>query len=307
MNDLLKLVVRQDTIANHGNVMEKTIYLCDDYIGRDVTIMDFKEKLRRISNNDNVLGDGDDINEIIDSLLKNIGSLDSELRDDLIYSTFSKLISSKQVDDEKLKWILDEITDDSHLFYKINENDEKSVYTRTFSILIVASALARHRKCTLLNKSELHNIFNKVIKYCKLEKNYHGYDESYGWAHSTAHTADALDELAMCSEFDKDNLIKILDMVTLKICIGDYVYIHEEDERLVTAVINVIKRNEIPFDYLQQWISKLSNITALDDYMMNYAMKLNIKNFLRSIYFRINKEDISLNFKEVIVNTLDKL
>lgn len=126
-------------------------------------------------------------------------------------------------------------------------------------------------------------------------------------AHSTAHTADALDELAMCSEIDKDNLIKILDMVVLKICIGDYVYIHEEDERLVTAVINVIKRNEIPFDYLQQWIIKLSDTTERDDYMTNYTMKLNKKNFLRSIYFRMIKEEMPLNFKEVIVNTLDKL
>lgn len=269
--------------------------------------MDLKEKLKRISNNDYVFGNNDDINETIDLLLKNIGSLDSELRDDLIYSIFSKLISGMQIGDEKLKWISTIITDDEHLFYKISENDEKSVYTRTFSVLIVASALARHRKCTLFNKNELLDIFDKVIEYCNLEKNYRGYDESYGWAHSTAHTADALDELAMCSEIDRDNLTKILDMVALKICIGDYVYIHEEDERLVTAVINVIKRNEISFDYLQQWISEFSDIKPLDDYMMNYARKLNIKNFLRSIYFRIIKEDIYLNLENIIVKTLDTL
>lgn len=269
--------------------------------------MEYKKLLKAISRGDYEFDKVDNVDKIIDYMLDNIGNLDSKLRDDLIYSTFSKIITNSQISDEKLKWLISKIIDKRHLFYHINDNDKTSVFTRSFSVLVVACALFRHRKQTLFTKDELTNIFNKVIEYCKLENDYRGYVDVYGWAHSTAHIADALNQLAMCDEFKKNKLKIILSMVKRRVCIGTYTYIHEEDERLVTAVINIINRNEFSIDEIKKWISSFGEVTPINDYMMNYSMKLNIKNFLRSLYFRLYSKNKMNELQSIIVNILDEL
>lgn len=269
--------------------------------------MELRERLKLIACNNFELRQEDDLDLIIDLMLKDIGNLDPELRDDLIYYTFTKLIGSRQIDDEKLKWLMIKILDKDHLFYLINEDDEDAVYTRTFSILIVACVLINHRETPIFTRNEVKNIFDKVIAYSKLEKDYRGYVEGYGWAHSTAHTADVLDELAMCKEVEVEDLMLLLEMIKLKVCIGNYVYVHKEDERLVTAFMSIIDRDLVGLEYIKQWLNSFEAVENSSNPMENYAMKLNIKNYLRSSYFRLLKEGVSSDLQNHIVKLLDEI
>lgn len=250
-----------------------------------------KYQLKVIAENDYKLSSENNLDLLIGSMLNNIGSLDPELRDDLIYSTLSQLISSHQINDQQLKNLITSVMDENHLFYKINEEDDLAIYTRTFSILIVASALYRHREKAVFSPQEIKELFSKVVDYCKLEKDLRGYVEDYGWAHSAAHTADTLDELAMCSELSKEALDQLLEMIRFKVATGAYTYKHQEDERLVTAVMSIMGRNILGEEDLIDWIKSFDALAAYEEPMQNYAMQLNIKNFLRSLYFRLIKCD----------------
>ncbi|MTI71628.1 MAG: DUF2785 domain-containing protein [Firmicutes bacterium] len=75
----------------------------------------------------------------------------------------------------------------------------------------------------------------------KVKKDVRGYVKEKGWVHGDAHAADGLNELAKCKELNIKELKGILDVVKNKICINDYAYINEEDERMVTAVKSVLK------------------------------------------------------------------
>jgi hypothetical protein len=269
--------------------------------------MHLKNQLKIIQENNYIVPSSVDLDELINLMLENIGSLDSELRDEMIYTTFSNLIDNKAISNNQLRWLMERVMDEEHLFYKISEKDDQAVFTRTFSILVVALALYRHRQDKVFDDHDIQNIFDVVVRYAKLEWDLRGFVDPYGWAHSVAHTADALDELAMCSEINKEQLLSILELVKLKVANGTYVYTHEEDERLVTAVMNVMARQLLVEDALQEWLKSFNTVTPYEDYMKNYAMQVNIKNFLRSFYFRLLKSDEGGSIAETVMMILEGL
>lgn len=244
------------------------------------------------------------ITDIVFEMLRHIGNPDPDLRDELIYSILLNWIIYDNVIDDKLKEILDVVMDDNHLFYRIGENNTDSVFTRSFSALVVPLIIYRHRKQKLFNEEELINIFKKITRYFIEEKDLRGYVEGNGWAHSVAHTADALDELAMCNEIGYKELLYLLEIIQAKVCIGTKVYINEEDERLVTAIISILDRNLLSIEEVSRWIKSYSEIKDTGTYMNDYNMKINIKNFLRSMYFRILNKD---GFEEIVEKLKDTL
>ena len=48
----------------------------------------------------------------------------------------------------------------------------------------------------MLSEEQLYSVAEQVLEYVYLEEDVRGYVEGKGWAHSTAHAADALDALA---------------------------------------------------------------------------------------------------------------
>lgn len=80
---------------------------------------------------------------LIDAMLAEIGSVDPELRDHLIYSSFAKLILNDYLNQSLMAHILDVCLDPFHLFYKLGETDTDSVFTRSFSALVIALLLEK--------------------------------------------------------------------------------------------------------------------------------------------------------------------
>jgi len=274
-----------------------------------------KEELKRIKDN-NYLPEGDKSYFTLGlEMLENIGSLDPELRDKLIYSILYNWISNNRFTFKELKELFNISLDRSHLFYRLYDKDEDAVFKRTFSVLVIALIIDRHRKENFLSEEVLYEAKDKLIEYMLNERDVRGYVEVKGWAHSAAHTADALDELVQCICFNKADLIDILDSIKAKVCIGYYVYIDEESERMVTVVENAFNRKILSNSEIVGWLQefrienpKNSYIdNCLDSYIDNFHLKVNIKGFLRSLYFRLlEKEDSKFIIKEIkkILNRL---
>ncbi|GKX30909.1 membrane protein [Vallitalea longa] len=243
-----------------------------------------------------------DVNELILRMMDNIGSLDIELREKLINSTMYHLIMKNKIPDKKLIEVLKMSIDKNHLFFGIGEKGTDSVFTRTFSILLIPLILIKHRESNFLSKEEIKVVYVKVVDYFLKEKDLRGYVEHKGWAHSVAHAADALDDLALCSEIEYKELLYILEIIKEKVCISNYVYINEEDERLVTAVISIMNRGLISDKELCKWINSFSNYKKTGLYPEDDNLLTNVKSFLRSLYFRI----IKLENKKSLVEGIRK-
>ena len=264
-----------------------------------------KEQLMKIIYNDYELPKGYNLSEISENMLSNIGALDPELRDKLIYSTFHYWIIEKNFfTKEQLREILITSLDDNHLFLKIGNKGDDSVLTRAFSVLLIPLLLIRHKHDPFLNEEDKKMVIDKVLAYFEQEKDYRGFIENKGWAHAVAHGADALDEIAKSEFVSYNELSEMLGLIKNKVSIEDYVYVNEEDERLVTAVISLISRGIISDFELVDWIKSFRELTIPKTHPEYHHLIINIKSFLRSLYFRMLKEDEHKHFLKDIEETL---
>lgn len=266
-----------------------------------------KEKLTIIEEKKYLLENNDEYFSIALDMIENIGSLDSKLRDDLIYGTLLQWVTTGKFNFTQLEALLNISLDASHLFYKLESEDEDAVYKRTFSVLVVALVIYQLRREELLSESLAYQAKEKIIEYMLKEKDLRGYIEIKGWAHSVAHTADALDELAQYKGFNKADLLDILNVIKAKVCVNYYVYKDEESERLVNAVQNVFKRKMLSCIEITDWIQAFNIENSQLEHMEKYHLKINIKDFLRSLYFRLLEDESSKYILEEIIKVLKKL
>lgn len=130
-------------------------------------------------------------------LLNHIGSTDSYLRDELIYSAFGTwTLRYNVIDQEQLRSLLPIILNERHMLYNIGEKNTDSVFRRSFSILLLPLILITHRSQHFLTAPEIRQVKEKLIYFLENEKDLRGFVSEKGWAHSIAHAADALDDIA---------------------------------------------------------------------------------------------------------------
>ncbi|GKX68129.1 DUF2785 domain-containing protein [Inconstantimicrobium mannanitabidum] len=266
---------------------------------------ELKEKLTKIKNNNYILDGEESYFKLALEMMENIGSTDPELRDELIYGILFNWIIENKLVQEQLKELLSISLDKAHVFYKLGDNGEDSVFTRTFSVLIVALIIYKHNQEAFLSEEELHDVKDKLVEYMLKEQDIRGYVEVKGWAHSAAHTSDALDELAQCDCFNKEDLLDILNSIKIKACTGYYVYIDEESERMVNAIENSFKRKLLSESEIKEWLNGFTIKNAEYNYMQGFHSKVNIKDFLRSLYFRLLEQEEYKSIVEEIKNILN--
>ena len=268
-----------------------------------------KEKLQELAKNQFRLSENDDLSKLIPEMLSHIGSTDNYLRDDLIYSAFATwVLDHNAISHAQLRELLQKILGDQHIFYSIGERDTDSVFHRSFSVLLLPLVLIAHRSQPFLSKVEIIQVKEKLLQYLKEEKDRRGFVREKGWAHAIAHSADSFDDLAQCVEITEIDLQEILAAIRATISTHEIVYTHGEDERLVTAAIAVIKRSLLPESEIAQWIQGFENpVLETDSMPQGIMIRANIKNFLQSLYFRLDWEQMANKFSVPINQTLQKI
>lgn len=64
-----------------------------------------------------------------------------------------------------------------------------------------------------------------------------------GWAHSSAHTTDALNSIVHAKEIGRQELLEIMELIRYKICDEAYTYINNEEE-IVHALEQILDSYE---------------------------------------------------------------
>ncbi|MEK4236388.1 DUF2785 domain-containing protein [Paenibacillus sp. FSL H7-0714] len=244
--------------------------------------------LQRIEENDYELKSGEQLRDYVKLMLEYIGDPQPKLRDDLIYSTFYKWINEKQwFSDAELRELLLILLDEQHLFYYIGSKEDQAVFTRTFSVLIVALILQRHREQAFLASAEFTNVKEALIRYYEEELDLRGFMPEEGWAHAAAHGADALDELVLCSESDAAIREEVLAVIQRMLYNDQHIFSDEEDERIATIVATMIDHHLLPQQSIVDWIRNLEQCGGWPRSRGQYVARVNTKNFVRSLYFRL--------------------
>ena len=184
------------------------------------------------------------------------------------------------------------------------------MFNRAFTVLIIRIIVSYHVNTEeFLTEEEVTKVYKDVIKYMRSEKDTRGYVKEKGWAHAVAHGADALRGLALCNTIQRQELQEILEVIKEKVCITTSVYTHMESERMVTAVVNVIRRDLLTEEEIINWVKSFESIerpASLGDPIANYFLE-NTLRFLRALYFRMKYKSMSANIIEEIEKTSQNL
>ncbi len=254
----------------------------------------------------------DDENKVllVRSMIEHIGSTDSELRDNLIYNLFCQLILEKNQLDHKLLYDILEWCVSKTLFVGIGENGTDSVFTRSFTLLLIALILYRDNADNFLGDSMIFKTKDALIEYMILEKDLRGYVPEKGWAHSIAHAADAIDELVKNPNLARSSYHELVEVLWKTMFVSTSVYIHDEDERIIVPLLAMVSNGLNP-DILQSFIQGIPAALRLqkeqlseENYWFLYA---NSKTFLKSLYREMNSHSDLHLFVQSIDDCLRKM
>ncbi|WP_170958347.1 DUF2785 domain-containing protein [Bacillus pseudomycoides] len=253
--------------------------------------MDFKTQLKTLNNNIDQTLDIELLDELIDKMIANIGIIDPELRDELIYSIFEKWIRNDYLTKSQLQYLMKTCLSDNYLFYKIGEKNTDSVFTRSFSALVITEILSKDGEFCFLDKYLVLEGIEKSLKYLQKENDTRGYVDGKGWAHGIAHGADLLTAAIKHPKFSLEYVNECL--CTIKLCLfKDAQYIDNEDGRMIFILEALHDNKNIGECTFKNWI--ISLLTELKDMYKSeghslffFRRRTNIINFLKTLYFRI--------------------
>ena len=265
-----------------------------------------KERLLSIAQNNYRVLDGAEVWPLTVQMMYSLGSTDPVLRDKLINRVLGRW-TELYFDSQQLASLLNITLDEQHLFHGLGEQETDSVFMRSFSSLAIASFIARHRARPFLTAQAVNEILQKMSSYLPRERDLRGYVTDKGWAHAVAHAADALDELSLCPEVGEESLVDMLRVMRETIVGASVVFVDDEDERLVSAVLSAVQRQVLTKADITRWISSLVSFELPPTYQEWLRKRTNIKHFMRSLYFRLLYQGAIELFEPVLGQTLKEI
>jgi len=216
---------------------------------------------------------------------------DAELRDEFGYEILATWILAGHYPPDTLRAMAE--TQLAALAVGLGEKGTETVFGRSFATLILAAITYYDNHQPFLTDGEIHRMLDRALDYFAQERDLRGYVTGQGWAHSAAHTADWIDELALSRYAGADDLRRMLDALAAKMQRSDLVFLCNEDERLSVAAGSALRRMILPREAVTAWLAALPGV--LDQYPravrlidpQAQAAYLNTKNFVRSLYLRL--------------------
>jgi len=245
--------------------------------------------------------------QLLNDLLDNIGHLDSEIRDRLIYPCLAHLLHDKIFDNMLLVKITKELISNKYLTYDLENTEEYSVLRRSFTLLQLVILVYVHNRDGLFEDSLFENIYDNFMDYFGKELILTGYKKEVGWMHSIAHSADLFAQIFKSKELKENQAEEAMISIRDKFVISSYNYVSDEGERMTTAIVNLIKREILSQEFWLKWIADFETYPKVSDYPQVYILKNNRKYLLSALYFRLSSvpesEYLLEPLKKAIIDT----
>ncbi|EAF6002695.1 DUF2785 domain-containing protein [Listeria monocytogenes] len=250
--------------------------------------------------------DPDASNEIIDTMLSYLSSVDSELRDNIAYNIFFEwLVGQDNLTTVQKMRIYNYAVNKNNLLFKINIIDSDAVFQRSFLALIIALLLENNKVHNFLTDNEIRKTLNLLIELLEKEKNTHSFIEEKGWAHCIAHTADALDELIYQRTISEIDVKKIMTAITFFYKTNPNILTGEEDERLSNILITALFEQKINIEEVKNWLNSLSE--AIPNHLPEIPL-INIKQFTQTLLIKLTvlNYDVDFNLFPIVTRYIRK-
>ncbi|MBP1043840.1 DUF2785 domain-containing protein [Vagococcus sp. BWB3-3] len=247
--------------------------------------------------------------ELLVKMLTYIGHPDSELRDSIICNLFYAGIPTGEISVKQQQWLLDQILDKQLIMTGINEVTGDRVFTRTFSLLVLALIIAEDSKSQFISEVQLALIFRLANTYLRTEQDTRGYVESKGWAHGVAHGADLLVSIVSHPSFTQAMIPEIQQTIECVLFRKTEPFMADEEGRLCQIIVTQLVKYPQSADYLVLWLKEMLVRLAVkqneEDPFETYQFERKIFQFIEALYFRLvisNKPEISEQLLTLILS-----
>ncbi|EAG0203255.1 DUF2785 domain-containing protein [Listeria monocytogenes] len=250
--------------------------------------------------------DPDASNEIIDTMLSYLSSVDSELRDNIAYNIFFEwLVGQDNLTTDQKRRIYNYAVNKNNLLFKINIIDSDAVFQRSFLALIIALLLENNKVHNFLTNNEIRKTMNLLIELLEKEKNTHSFIKEKGWAHCIAHTADALDELIYQRTISEIDVKKIMTAIAFFYKTNPNILTGEEDERLSNILITALFEQKINIEEVKNWLNSLSE--TIPNHLPEIPL-INIKQFTQTLLIKLTvlNYDVDFNLFPIVTRYIRK-
>lgn len=274
------------------------------------TIVEGTELLALLTSINNKEKSWEDIDKevVLDAMILHIGSPNSDLRE-MVYRSFYMSIIHDQLDSQTIRKLLDYSVE--HLLFKgLGESGTDSVFTRTFTTILIAVIIHKDIEVDFLSKEKLTEVKNNIKKYMKLERDVRGYVPVKGWAHSIAHVADTCEELIKSEKIDEDEYFSILEVLLKKYCTTPTGFLHGEDDRVVTAVLAMLKK-EVGLEELKQFVEDIPALLKSQKEELSsekyWFVMANCVSLLKSLFIGISEDPLCVSLQQTIRKSLSQI
>lgn len=214
-----------------------------------------------------------------------LSSPDPSLRDGIAYEGLVSLLRGGRVSDQGKRDLL------SSLSAALNQNvaDDRG-FMKPFVALGLAEVARTDRVEPYLTTQERQELVGVASDYLISITDYRGFDETDGWRHGVAHTADLLMQLALNENIGVAEQRIMLAAIASQVAPLRTSYIYGEPERLVRPVLFIAARNTINEAEWTAWLADLAAPEPLqawaDAYSSNagLAKRHNTAAFFSALY-----------------------
>ncbi|MET1014054.1 MAG: DUF2785 domain-containing protein [Paenisporosarcina sp.] len=248
-------------------------------------------------------------NEFLNEMIENIGSVDPVLRDELNYSAFWNLLNSDQLSKQQIEYILTVLLDKQLLMVEIENPSSDAVFTRSFTVLFFAAILHVDSSKRIVDEDLVRKTIEASLQYLMHEQDLRGFVENKGWAHAAAHGGDLLESIAKHPLSTDEDALKILNNIGQIISIATG-FKDDEEERLARSFVTLSQHHltEAQFnEWLNEQVQTLQEKKENNNQLQSYYALLAFKNFLKSAYFLLERENVHEFMQDTIKQLVKKM
>ena len=268
----------------------------------------FKELLRSVVDNNFQPPTSLSPREYLPNFYKFIGSTDSELREDLIFSVMANWIYKGIFTNEQIYKIADTLVQDDYILNGIGLEKDDSVFIRSNTALQLWALVVTQKKREFIPFNTIGMIFEKTLQLLEREVDYRVFVPGSGWANSISHAANILLELVQLPEMKKPWIVMILNSICNKVLEPDFKFPGDEIEHLAAPVAVVLLKEILLEEEFMPALEKLKiKAPAQGQNPNDFFRAINVRCFLRSVYFQLLDQPDLRRPRDIILLILQDL
>ncbi len=159
----------------------------------------------------------------------------------------------------------------------LTTNKDPNNFAQPFAALILAEVVRVDRIAPYLTEKQRQNVINTATHYMISIDDYRGFDDTAGWLHAVAHSADLFLQLALNKQITASQLKQLLEAISMQVVAKDAHFYHcGEPKRLALPTIYIVLTGKLTQHDISQFFDSIVDPAPFKDWQSVYNSNLGL-------------------------------